>query len=602
MILHPLPESETGCNKKLNNNIIDKIKSLEPNVYISNKDETEDESVYRLEERLYGVDKITLMNFAGTTFSSSLDIASSYRDDYSKWFKDKLINGGLEAEIILTNPRSSAAEDAALYKMFPDGKNVGSKEIITRNINTLLKIKRDHKNAKISIRLTDMALPYGIMYAKSYHNRSLEYMKIDIYAGMISDDGERPSFYIYRRNQSTSELFNFFKRNIDSVKSNSRDCTSFLNLGWIQKHNSIIHRGLIDRTVKEHSITAFYKCIYKEMPIEIDLLFLDDGSIIVGRDYDYYNIKTKKKHSLRFQTLNGIRQLKTVDYMSKDGGVIPFSFEETMTFMDFLELVNGKVPLLIEIKMKYDAKEAEIDAKIKEVIRQIRYYKGEYAFHSANPNVLSSIKKHDELIPCGQITWDFNGVDVSDEYRRMHQNLGFLPEDNSRYIYPDFLSCKVQEMASDVYVSKVNSCCKAIELKTGKRPLVICWTVRNISEQKIARRFDNQITELYASEIEYDDIQDRINKLIERVSQPLFHNVFLLADIIKEYIDIVNEILVFFPESYYNNERHIKRIIKTRDRCQDILNNALYPELNTTNKEIVKREMQIASDLIDQLV
>lgn len=137
---HRLPPGPKPYSN-LENTIIDKIKSLQPNVFISNKDETEDENKYRFEERVYGIDKIILMNFAGTTFSSSLDIALSYIDDYSKWFKDKLKNGKLEADIILTNPRSLAAKDAAMYKMFPDGKNVGSEEIIAHNINVLLKIR-----------------------------------------------------------------------------------------------------------------------------------------------------------------------------------------------------------------------------------------------------------------------------------------------------------------------------------------------------------------------------------------------------------------------------------------------------------------------------
>ena len=149
---NPITIGPTISNSEMENDIISRITSREPNVYLTSKEETEDKKKFPFKKRLYAIDKITLMNFAGTTFISSVNIAAEYPDEYSKWFSEGIIEGKIEADIILTNPRSQAAKDAADNKMFPKGRKKDTDLIINDNINTLLSWKDQNPDAKLNIR------------------------------------------------------------------------------------------------------------------------------------------------------------------------------------------------------------------------------------------------------------------------------------------------------------------------------------------------------------------------------------------------------------------------------------------------------------------
>lgn len=499
---NPITIGPTISNSEMENDIISRITSREPNVYLTSKEETEDKKKFPFKKRLYAIDKITLMNFAGTTFISSVNIAAEYPDEYSKWFSEGIIEGKIEADIILTNPRSQAAKDAADNKMFPKGRKKDTDLIINDNINTLLSWKDQNPDAKLNIRLTDVALPYGIMLAESYQQPELDYMKVDIYAPIPYTDRNRPSFYLYKSNDETSKTFDFLRNNISTIWNKSIDYRELSNIDWMNRSVNIIHRGLIDGLTKEHSITGFYKCIMRKRPMEVDLLFLksEDGKkqdIVVGRDYRFYSNELEGSFFLSEITLRQLRKLKTDECTPLDGEDFPFLFEETMEFGDFLNFVNGRVPLLIEIKMNYNEPITSISKKVGEILKIIRYYPGKYAFHSANPLVLACIKKYDRLIPCGQITWSFENTNVSDTYKKIHNNFEFLTEYDDRYIVPDFLSCKIQEIERIDYYNKMIAFKEKVTNLLEKKFPIICWTVKTTQERKLAnkRDVDNIIVE-----------------------------------------------------------------------------------------------------------
>ena len=99
------------------------LNGITPNVFLTRKGETEHKEKFPFDEKLHGANKIYMLNFAGTSFISTTDIADVYRENswLNRWFFENLQLGKVQAQVILTDPHSTAAEDAAKYKMYPEG-------------------------------------------------------------------------------------------------------------------------------------------------------------------------------------------------------------------------------------------------------------------------------------------------------------------------------------------------------------------------------------------------------------------------------------------------------------------------------------------------
>ncbi|UNT93981.1 hypothetical protein [Allobaculum sp. Allo2] len=194
-----------------NESIADKIHEHKPNVYLDAKEELESDQ-FPLYARLYNVRSLTLLNFASSSFISGASIAKSYEqtDQMKIWFNRHLIEGKITVNIILTDPHSHAAMDAALYKMNPENLTINKDQIILSNLNKLFAFMRKHPEADLHVYLTPVALPYGIMLAEfnsadKYNN----YMKIDLYAADIERDGKRPSFFLLQKTKKRKRCLSF---------------------------------------------------------------------------------------------------------------------------------------------------------------------------------------------------------------------------------------------------------------------------------------------------------------------------------------------------------------------------------------------------------
>ena len=90
-------------------------------------------------------------------------------------------------------------------------------------------------------------------------------------------------------------------------------------------------------------------------------------------------------------TLAELKQLS----LAGDAGRIP-------TFQEFLTLVNGQVPLIIEIKM--DKRDDRIPEAVNE---QLRGYQGVYCIESFHPSALIWYRKHRPDVFRGQLCTNF---------------------------------------------------------------------------------------------------------------------------------------------------------------------------------------------------
>lgn len=102
---------------------------------------------------------------------------------------------------------------------------------------------------------------------------------------------------------------------------------------------SIAHRGIQVSNTIENTIPAFSLALEKKVPIELDLHILKDGNIVVFHDH---NLKR----------LLGIdREISTYCYEELKKITFPNTKVHIPLFQEVLELIHGRVPLIIEIKV-----------------------------------------------------------------------------------------------------------------------------------------------------------------------------------------------------------------------------------------------------------
>lgn len=102
----------------------------------------------------------------------------------------------------------------------------------------------------------------------------------------------------------------------------------------------IAHRGFYDEYIPENSIQAFKKCLYRNIPIEIDVHLTKDKKVVVFHDFNLKRM-TKLDKNIEDTTYDEIKDLKLNDT------------EETIPLLiEVLCLIKNKVPIIIEIKNK----------------------------------------------------------------------------------------------------------------------------------------------------------------------------------------------------------------------------------------------------------
>jgi len=148
-------------------------------------------------------------------------------------------------------------------------------------------------------------------------------------------------------------------------------------MSWLTE-KPIAHRGLHDNVnFPENSLAAFELAIKSGYSIELDLQLLRDNKIAVFHDVNLFRM-TGVSESIRKKSSIELKNLKLLE----TDQAIPL-------FEELLELVNGKVPLLIEIKSNYFAGRFE-----REVLKTLDNYSGEYAIESFNPLTVLWMKEN----------------------------------------------------------------------------------------------------------------------------------------------------------------------------------------------------------------
>lgn len=152
------------------------------------------------------------------------------------------------------------------------------------------------------------------------------------------------------------------------------------------------HRGLIDDKFPENSLGAFGNAINAGIGIELDLRLTRDGVPVVFHD-----------RTLR-RMCGDLRKVSAIDSAELRKLRLNGTDEKIPALEEALKLVNGAVPLLIELKLpKRHMWHRRLERKI---LPMLKNYKGEYMLQSFNKYSMRYMKRQLPTVKCGILSGD----------------------------------------------------------------------------------------------------------------------------------------------------------------------------------------------------
>lgn len=227
--------------------------------------------------------------------------------------------------------------------------------------------------------------------------------------------------------------------------------------GW-----NFAHRGLHENgtDAPENSLPAFKKAVDEGFAIELDVQLTSDKVPVVFHDF---NLKRACGTDLKVRDLT-LDELRSRMRLFGTNERIP-------TLTEVLELVDGRVPLLVEIKSE------DFDMTVcRRACELLDKYKGEYCVESFNPLVLLWFRMKRPNVIRGQLSDNFikDGVKGNKWMLTLHSNLvtNFATK-------PDFIS--FNHKYANTLGFKLNR-------RLFKVP-AFAWTIKNEKELNKAKKY-----------------------------------------------------------------------------------------------------------------
>lgn len=213
--------------------------------------------------------------------------------------------------------------------------------------------------------------------------------------------------------------------------------------GWIG-HWTYAHRGLHGPGVPENSLAAARGAIAAGHGIECDVQRTRNAVAMVFHDWDLKRLLGTEGATENFTS----DELKAMAY--------PGTEEHPVTLPDLLDLIDGQVPLLIEVKSKqgYD-----VERTCAAVRSDLRSYSGLHAVMSFDPRVSHWFARHSPETVRGLVVTEEGTKGLGGDLRR-HIALW--------HAKPDFLAYDIRDLPSPFAASQ-----------HARGMPVATWTVRS---------------------------------------------------------------------------------------------------------------------------
>ena len=239
---------------------------------------------------------------------------------------------------------------------------------------------------------------------------------------------------------------------------------SFLN-------RPLAHRGLHNHSegIPENSRAAIKAAIQKGYGVEIDLQLSADGQAMVFHDEEMARMTGMR---------GGIREY-TAEFLSgiylKDGS------EQIPLFTEVLDIVDGQIPLLIELKDQHGMMGMTCGTLEQAVADALEHYRGPAAVMSFSPHMIYRLSDIAPHLTCGLTTCSFTRSDWPaveiNELDRL-RNIAHYNDSGATFISHE---------ASDLMSPRIT------QLKNAGAQ-ILCWTILNPEQERLARNIAQNIT------------------------------------------------------------------------------------------------------------
>ncbi|SES28727.1 Glycerophosphoryl diester phosphodiesterase [Tranquillimonas rosea] len=230
----------------------------------------------------------------------------------------------------------------------------------------------------------------------------------------------------------------------------------------------IAHRALHGPGRPENSRAAVAAAVDHGYGIEIDVQLSRDGSAMVFHD-DTLDRLTPETGAIRQRDAAALTRIP-----------LKGSDETIPMLADLLDLVAGRVPLLIEVKDQDGALGPDVGALERAVAETVAGYDGPLAVMSFNPHAIAAMARLLPDVPRGLTTCSFAAGDWPLDSERRAQ-LATIPDYDR--VGASFISHEHRDLSNP----------RLPELRRQGAGL-LCWTIRSVEEEAVARQVADNVT------------------------------------------------------------------------------------------------------------
>jgi glycerophosphoryl diester phosphodiesterase len=238
------------------------------------------------------------------------------------------------------------------------------------------------------------------------------------------------------------------------------------HLDWLTAR-PIAHRGLHNkaRGIIENTVSAFAAAIARQYAIECDLQISAEGEAVVFHDETLDRL-TDAKGLVKSHT---VKQLQAI--------TIKNSQDRIQTLAELLQQVDGKVPLVIELKSHWDG---DVALALR-ALKVLENYKGQFCLMSFDQDLVAAVASHSPHIIRG-ITAD-RTTDPDYDALPLERRLDMQQFRHIDKTKPHFVSFYFKDLPY-APVQKLRDAGLAI----------ITWTIRSKEEEALALMHSDQVT------------------------------------------------------------------------------------------------------------
>ncbi len=230
----------------------------------------------------------------------------------------------------------------------------------------------------------------------------------------------------------------------------------------------IAHRGLHDlnKGIVENSLSAAQAALAHGFAIECDVQLTRDDEVVVFHDFTLDRL-TAKSGNLADQTADQLGRIRLRD-----------SADIIAPLNQYLSMLNGAVPLVIEIKSRFDG-DMRLTQRTAAIVAD---YAGPVALKSFDPAIVQALRRLAPQRPRGIVA--MLGYDYPDystlSAAQKHEMANLLHFADTR---PDFLSWRVGDLP----------CAAPFLCRTALGLPVMTWTVRSPADRATALAHADQM-------------------------------------------------------------------------------------------------------------